>query len=146
MTIPSQGRVACGNMPTFDAPGDAHRRGRPPRISGHFADPADAEREARLEDRLNREFEDPVHRFIDQIRYRTFVLSRSHVRQLTRYVSLLFNRSEARRSATKQQVDIAIESSRALLANEERISQVAGKWTFDLIALGQPMQSQYLGA
>ncbi|HZY72131.1 MAG TPA: hypothetical protein VFE22_03375 [Edaphobacter sp.] len=133
-------------MPTFDAPGDAHRRGRPPRISGHFADPADAEREARLEDRLNREFEDPVHRFIDQIRYRTFVLSRSHVRQLTRYVSLLFNRSEARRSATKQQVDIAIESSRALLANEERISQVAGKWTFDLIALGQPMQSQYLGA
>jgi hypothetical protein len=110
------------------------------RISEHFADPADSEREALLEDRLNREFENPVHTFIDQLRYRTFVLSRSHVRQLTHYVSLLFNRSQARRQATKQQVDIAIESSRALLANESQIAQIAGKWTLDLIGHGQPMQ------
>jgi hypothetical protein len=110
------------------------------RISNHFADPADSEREARLEDRLNREFEDPVHRFIDQLRYRTFVLSRSHIRQLTPYVSLLWNRSEARRTATKQQVDIAIESCRALIANDEQISMIVGKWTLDLIGQGQPMQ------
>jgi hypothetical protein len=110
------------------------------RISNHFADPTDSEREARLEDRLNREFEDPVHSFIDQLRYRTFVLSRSHIRQLTRYVSLLWNRSESRRMATKYQVDIAIESSRALLANDSQISRLAGKWTMDLIGLGQPMQ------
>jgi hypothetical protein len=110
------------------------------RVSEHFADPADSEREARLEDRLNREFENPVHAYIDQLRYRTFVLSRSHVRQLTHYVSLLFNRSQARRQATRQQVEIAIESSRALLANESQISQIAGKWTLDLICQGQPMQ------
>jgi hypothetical protein len=110
------------------------------RISEHFADPADSEREARLEEGLNREFENPVHTFIDQLRYRTFVLSRSHVRQLTHYVSLLFNRSQARRQATKQQVEIAIESSRALLANGSQIAQIAGKWTLDLIGQGQPMQ------
>jgi hypothetical protein len=110
------------------------------RISDHFADPANSEREARLEDRLNREFENPVHTFLDQLRYRTFVMSRSHIRQLTRYVSLLFNRSQARRQATKQQVDIAIESSRALLNNEAQIAQIAGKWTLDLIGQGQPMQ------
>jgi len=110
------------------------------RISDHFNHPADLEREARLENRLNREFEDPVHRFIDQLSYRTFVISRGHIRQLTRYVSLLFNRSEARRAATKQQVDIALESSRSLLANDAQISMIAGKWTLDLIAQGQPMR------
>ncbi|WP_312024231.1 DUF4238 domain-containing protein [Edaphobacter aggregans] len=110
------------------------------RISEHFADPANSEREARLEDRLNREFENPVHTFLDQLGYRTFVMSRSHIRQLTRYVSLLFNRSQARRQATKQQVDIAIESSHALLNNEAQIAQIAGKWTLDLIGQGQPMQ------
>ena len=82
------------------------------RICSHFADPDDAEREAKVEERLNREFEDPVHKFVDELQYRTLVLSRSHIRQLTRYVSLLFNRSEARRIATKEQVDISIASSR----------------------------------
>jgi hypothetical protein len=110
------------------------------RVSEHFADPTNSEREARLEDRLNREFENPVHAYIDQLRYRTFVLSRSHVRQLTHYVSLLFNRSQARRQATRQQVEIAIESSRALLADESQIAHIAGKWTLDLIGQGQPMQ------
>jgi hypothetical protein len=110
------------------------------RVSNHFADPADSEREARLEDRLNREFENPVHLFIGQLRYRTFVLSRTHIRQLTRYVSLLFNRSQARRTATRQQVDIALESSRSLLANDEQIALIAGKWTLDLIGQGRPMQ------
>lgn len=110
------------------------------RISNHFADPANVEREALLEDRLNREFENPVHQWLDQLRYRTFVLSRHHIRQLTPYISLLWNRSEARKTATREQVDIAIESSRALLANDDQISQIAGKWTIDLIGQGQPMQ------
>jgi hypothetical protein len=110
------------------------------RISDHFADPADAEREARLEERLNREFEDPVHKFIDQLRFQTFVLSRGHIRQLTPYVTLLWNRSEARHTATRQQVNIAIESSQSLLANDEQISLISGKWTLDLIGQGQAMQ------
>jgi len=110
------------------------------RISSHFADPDDAAREAKVEDRLNREFEDPVHRFIDQLRYRTFVLSRSHIRQLTRYVSLLFNRSEGRRIATREQVDIAIASSRSILTNEERLRMIAGKWTIDVIQEGHQLQ------
>ncbi len=110
------------------------------RVSGHFADPTDGEREAKLEQRLNDEFENPVHQFIDQLRYRTFVLSRTHVRQLTRYVTLLWNRSEARRGATKQQVDSALESTRALLANERQISAIAGKWTLDMIRDGRQIK------
>ncbi len=113
------------------------------RIDGHFADPANAEREARLEERLNQEFEDPVHRFIDQLRFRTFVLSRSHVRQLTRYVSLLFNRTQARRGATRQHIDVILKSIRSLRANEDQLSRLAGRWTLEMIRLGHQLQTTF---
>lgn len=63
--------------------------------------------------------------------------NRDAIRQLTRYVSLLFNRSEGRRTATKEQVDIAIASSRSILTNEEQLRMIAGKWTIDVIQGGQ---------
>ncbi len=106
------------------------------RIENHFVDPADEEREAKVERRLNEEFEDPVHKFIDQLQYRTFVLSRTHVRFLTRYISLLFHRSQARRGATKQQVAIILESAKALLADEDKLSKIAGRWTLEMIRQG----------
>ena len=56
------------------------------RVNGQFSDPEDAAKEAELEDRLNREFEMPVNEFIEQVGFRTFVLSSLHVRQLTAYV------------------------------------------------------------
>jgi hypothetical protein len=126
-----------------------YAKGRPPwgfaspssATCGHpFADPADPEREEKLEARLNQEFENPVHQFLGQLRYRTFVLSRLHVRQLTRYVTLLFNRSDNRRKATKEQVAIGIDSVRSLLAKEEQLAQIAGRWTIEIIRLGQPLQ------
>ena len=127
-----------------------YAKGRPPwgfasptsatRIEHHFADPADAEREERLETRLNEEFENPVHQFLGQVHYRAFVLSRLHVRQLTRYVTLLFNRSDNRRKATEQQVAISIESMRSLLAKEEQLAKLAARWTLEIIRLGHPLQ------
>ncbi len=123
-----------------------YAKGRPPsglasptsatRIDRHFADPANSEREAELEIRLNKEFENPVHQFLGNLRYRTFVLSRLHTRQLTRYVTLLFNRSENRRRGTKEQIAIAIESTRALILNEGKLSEVAAHWTLEMIRLG----------
>jgi hypothetical protein len=123
-----------------------YAKGRPPngfaspktatRVNRHFADPASEAREAELERRLNQEFENPVHQFLASLRYRTFVLSRLHTRQLTRYITLLFNRSENRKRATEQLTAIAIESTRALLANEEKLSRVAGRWTLQMIRLG----------
>lgn len=107
------------------------------RIPKHFSDPKDSVREEEIETRLNIEFENTVHNFIDQLRYRTFVLSRQHVRQLTRYVSLLFHRSQARKKATRQLIDVVIESIRALMGDEHELSQIAGKWTIELIA-GDP--------
>jgi hypothetical protein len=102
-------------------------------VDGVYADPRDSAKEAELEQRLNQEFEDPVHQFIHQAGYRTFVPSRVHIQQLTAYVSLLFHRSTARRRAARQQVDAAIGSYRTLLANEEQLRMIAGKWTLDII-------------
>lgn len=123
-----------------------YRKGRRPygsvsptvatRINHHFADPADAEREKRLETRLNDEFEYPVHKFLSQFRYRTFVLSPIHIRQLTRYTTLLFNRSKNRRGGTKQQVEIAIKSTRSFIADTEKLAKVAARWTFEMIRQG----------
>ncbi len=132
-----------------------YAKGRPPsrfasptsatRIDRHFADPANAEREAELETRLNEEFENPVHQFLGNLLYRTFVLSRLHTRQLTRYVTLLFNRSDNRRRATKEQVAIAIESTRAFILNEEKLSKVAAHWTLEMIRLGYPLERSVNG-
>jgi hypothetical protein len=132
-----------------------YAKGRPPsgfaspksatRIDHYFADPVNAEREERLETRLNEEFENPVHQFLGNLRYRTFVLSRLHTRQLTRYITLLFNRSVNRRQATKEQVTIAIESTRAFISNEEKLSKVAARWTLEMIRLGYPVERPVSG-
>ena len=115
------------------------------RIDHHFADPANAEREEKLETRLNQEFENPVHQFLGSLRYRTFVLSRLHTRQLTRYVTLLFNRSVNRRRATKEQVAIAIESASKFISNEEKLSKVAARWTLEMTRLGYVLDRPVCG-
>lgn len=128
-------QYAKGRQPSgFASPRSATR------IDKHFADPSDADREERLEKRLNEEFENPVHQFLPQLRYQTFVITRSHIRQLTRYVTLLFHRSQNRRRGTKEQVQIAIDSIRSLLAKEEKLAQIAGRWTLQIIRLGHPLQ------
>jgi Protein of unknown function (DUF4238) len=109
-------------------------------VDGHFSDPANANREAELESRLNREVENPVHRFLRDLQYRAFVLSPLNIRQLTRYVTLLWNRSQNRRGGTKQQVAISIESTRAFLADEEKVRKVAARWTMEIIRLGHPLE------
>jgi len=81
--------------------------------------------------RLAREVEEPVNAFLETLGYKTFVLA--HIRKLAAYISLLFTRSKARQLATRQHVDIKIESMKKLLANEEQLSQIAAKWTLDII-------------
>ena len=71
------------------------------RWDGHFADPANATKEAELEARLQREFEEPVNQFIDLIGYRTFVFTPTNIRLLAGYMTVLFHRSRARRAASE---------------------------------------------
>jgi hypothetical protein len=111
-------------------------------ISNHFSDPRDANKELLLETRLAREVEEPVNAFLKMLGFSTFVLSLAHVRQLTSYISLLFTRTQARKLATRQFVDIKLESMRKLLANDEQLSKIAAKWTLDIIEDGHQLSRQ----
>jgi hypothetical protein len=93
-------------------------------------------REAQLENRLNQEFENPVHQFLPLFRFRTFAPSRLQIRQMTRYMTLLFNRSQNRRAATKEQIRVAIAVTRAYIADEEKLARIAGRWTMEMLRLG----------
>lgn len=107
------------------------------RVEHHFEDPSDPVREEKLEERLNREIENPVHRFLPLLRYSdTFPLQRHYVRHLTRYITLLFNRSQNRKDGTREQVQILIDSMQALFANDAKLSQVAAHWTIRMIQRG----------
>jgi len=106
------------------------------RWDGHFADPVNAAKEARLEVELERKFEHPVNQFIEMIGYRTFVLQPSHIKALTGYLTMLFTRSRARRSASQGQADIMIDALRSLLSDEQRLSELIAKYTMDVIDRG----------
>lgn len=107
------------------------------RFDHHFEDPNDPEREQRLETRLNQEIENPVHRFLPELRFgNLFPWQPHYVQQLTRYITLLFNRSRNRRGATREHAQIQVESLQSLLANDDQISQIAARWTIGQIAIG----------
>src|ERR1700730_5777484 len=123
-----------------------YQKGRPPygraapksatRWDGHFADPANATKEAEVEARLQREFEDPVNQFIDLISYRTFAFTPTHIRLLTGYMTILFHRSRARRAASGGQQDGMIDALRALRADDDMLARLVAKQTMDLIPGG----------
>lgn len=106
------------------------------RWDGHFAHPANRGKESELEQRLEREFEHPVNQFLDMIGYRTFVLQSRHIRALAGYITMLFTRSRARRAASQDHAEITIEALRSLLSDDQQLSDLIGKHTMDVIALG----------
>ncbi|MGA2572455.1 MAG: DUF4238 domain-containing protein [Terracidiphilus sp.] len=107
------------------------------RIDRHFHDPEDAAKEAELEERLNREFEEPVNRFLFEIGSPNFISTDQRRRQLTFYVTLLFNRSEARRKASRHLQKVVDSALNHFLQDEIQVETVAAKWSIDLLLSGQ---------
>ena len=99
---------------------------------GHFADSRDGELEVRIETRLANEIEDPVNQFISQFLDPSFVLTDAQRRRMTRYVTLLFNRSMACRVSTRHREEIKVHAIRQFLANEEQQATVAAQWNLDV--------------
>ena len=124
-----------------------YEKGRPPyrkasprtatRIDGHFSDPENVAKEAELEARLNREFEEPVNSFLFEIADASFVPTDIRRRQLTSYVTLLFNRSEARRKASNHLQDVFKHALDLFLKNESQLNSVAIKWNLDAYFSGR---------
>lgn len=123
-----------------------YQRGLPPygratpktatRWDGHFVDPANAAKEAEIELRLKREFEDPVNAFNDLFAYETFAFTQTRIRLLTGYVTMLFHRTRARQAASPDQQSRMLEALRSLRADEGRLSLLVGKMTMDLVPGG----------
>ena len=110
------------------------------RWDGHFADPRNASKEEELERRLNHEIEEPVNEFIGLLRYSAFVLSLDHKRKLTRYITLLFNRSRGRMGATQHQLDQMLGAMQSMLSNDAQLQTYADKLTIDALAAGIPLE------
>ncbi|MFZ3264937.1 MAG: DUF4238 domain-containing protein [Terriglobales bacterium] len=115
-----------------------YEKGRPPhkkasprtatRIDRHFSDPEDAAKESEIEKRLNQEFEEPVNKFLFEIADPGFISTEERRRQLTFYVTLLFQRSEARRLASTHLQDVFEHALKLFTGNESQILTVAAKW------------------
>lgn len=123
-----------------------YQRGLPPspkaspktatRIDGHFDNPSDASQEALIERRLAVEIEEPVNAFLGDLNDPSFVLKESHRRDLTRYITLLFNRSTARRGAAKHVVSVRNLALQKFLRNEDQLLTVATHWNLDAFFRG----------
>jgi hypothetical protein len=123
-----------------------YEKGRPPypkaspdtatRVEGHFVDPSDDEIEAAIERRLAYEIEDPVNQFIARFCDPKFAMTEGQRRKMTRYVTLLFNRSVARRNATKHLLEIRNSALNSFLSNEIQLATVAAHWSIDAFFKG----------
>ncbi len=113
--------------------------GRATAWDGHFAEPANAAKEEQIELRLKQEFEDPVNEFIEMIGYRTFFLDSRRIRLLTGYIQILFTRSVGRQAASTVHAKTKIDAFRALLVDDEKLSELAARYTMEAIRLGLPI-------
>jgi Protein of unknown function (DUF4238) len=119
-----------------------YEKGRPPykkasprtatRIDRHFSDPEDAAKESEIENRLNREFEEPVNKFLFEMADPCFISTDERRRQLTFYVTLLFQRSEARRLASTHLQEVLEHALKLFTGNESQVLTVAAKWSLEL--------------
>lgn len=106
------------------------------RTSGHFANPSELGAETAIEARLATEVENPVNALLDRLIEPTFFQNDQHRAQLTRYVTLLFSRSLARRAGTKHLQDVTVYALSKFMENEAQLLNVATKWNLDVLLSG----------
>jgi len=126
-----------------------YSKGRPPypnaspktatRIDGFFANPTDATTETAIETRLAAEVEEPVHKFISKFNDPSWTMTDEDRRHMTRYINLLFNRSEARKEGTKHTEQIMARTLERFVENQVRLITVAAQWGIKAFLRGQPL-------
>jgi hypothetical protein len=125
-------RYEKGKLPRWDAsPRTATR------IDGHLADPDNAAKEEILEQRLNREVEEPVNQFLFRVDQPDFQATGEQRRHLTRYVTLLFLRSDARKKASGHTQQVMRHAMNIFLDNDLQVLNVSAKWSLDGLLSGR---------
>jgi hypothetical protein len=107
------------------------------RIDGFFADPEDSSVEAEVETRLAREIEQPVNDFMVDLGDPTFVLTDARRLALTRYIFMLFQRSQARRSAMGPMMAVRTHAFESFLKNDVQLATVAIHFNIQALSEGR---------
>jgi hypothetical protein len=107
--------------------------------NGHFADTKNKDRELAIELRLKQQFEDPVNMFIEGLQNAEFGFMPARVRLLTGYITMLFNRTPARRAASPLQQGRIIAALKAIRSDLHRIEQLRVKHMTDCFLRGTPL-------
>jgi hypothetical protein len=107
-------------------------------FEGYFSDPDNPAKENEIETRLNNEIENPVHTFLSEFNNPSFVLSDIQRRQMTRYLTMLFWRSEAQKNGRKQYLQVTQRAVRQFLSNESHLLTVTATWYIDRLFSGHP--------
>jgi hypothetical protein len=109
------------------------------RWDGHFSHPANAAKEEELEQRLKREFEDPVNDFIETISSPSFSWTMEKERLLTGYMRMLFHRSRARQAASTENARGKVDAARTLLMDDAGIAVLANYLLANMLENGIPL-------
>lgn len=106
------------------------------RVDGYFANSSDAGLESRVEQQLASEIEDPVHKFLPNFSDEQWLMSNTQRKQMTRYITLLFNRCLARREATKHTQELIAHAFKCFIENESQCLTVAAHWNIQALSKG----------
>lgn len=104
----------------------------------HFADPENTELELEIETALAHKIEEPVNAFLDDFRNPCFSLSEDQRKHMTRYITLLFSRSAARREGSKHTQEILARSLNNFIRNDVQLRTVAAHWSIERYFAGRP--------
>jgi hypothetical protein len=107
------------------------------RIDGFYADPNDSVIEVEVETRLARDIEQPVNDFMDEVCDPEFVLTDERKLALTRYIFMLFQRSQARRSGQGPMMAVRAHAFSSFLNNPKQLATVAAHWNMEALSQGR---------
>jgi hypothetical protein len=112
----------------------------PSRMTAHenfFADPQNRDLESEIETALAQKIEEPVNAFLQNLCSPPLNLSDSQRRHMTRYITLLFSRSRARREGSKHIQDLLSKALSSFLHNDIQLRTVAAHWSMQLFFEGK---------
>src|SRR5207302_10538944 len=84
----------------------------------YFQHPDKPRVEEEIETSLAQKIENPVHQFLDRLCDLSFIMNERQRESMTRYISLLFSRSFARRAGSKHIQDLIGSALQKFLDNE----------------------------
>jgi uncharacterized protein DUF4238 len=96
---------------------------------GHFVHPHFPTKEVELEHRLNVEVEQPVNKFLADLKYRVFDIDAGRRALLTRYITVQFHRSLHRKSLKHDHRDLKIDALKDVAANKSEVAAIADRYS-----------------